>query len=81
MAIPKGIITDDVEQAIFDYDAGIPHPYGPIHPICPGVRTIEHFDDYPLALQTDIPAQLWEELRHEGLIAEGAPTPGAEGEA
>lgn len=33
MAIPKGITTDDVERAIPDYDAGVPHPYGPIHPI------------------------------------------------
>jgi hypothetical protein len=29
----------------------------------------------------DIPEQLWEELRYEGLIAEGAPTPDGRGAA
>jgi hypothetical protein len=29
MAIPKGITEADVKQAIHDYHAGVPHPYGP----------------------------------------------------
>ncbi len=43
--------------------------------IAAGVRTIEHFDDYPAAMTTDVPSQLWDELRHEGLIPADAPTP------
>ncbi len=41
-----------------------------------GVRTIAHLDDYPKALRLAIPADLWAELRAEGLIAAEAPTPG-----
>ena len=41
-----------------------------------GVRTVEHFDEYPRLMALPIPADLWGELRTEGLIAEGAPTPG-----
>ena len=41
-----------------------------------GVRTIGHLDDYPAAMRLPIPAQLWAELRAEGLIAAGAPIPG-----
>ena len=43
--------------------------------IAAGVRTIEHFDDYPAAMAADLPPQLWDELRHEGLIRADAPTP------
>lgn len=43
--------------------------------IAAGVRTIAHFNDYPAAMRTDVPAQLWDELRHEGLIPMEAPTP------
>ena len=61
--------------------AAIQFPLG--HPsvasVTSGVRTIEHFDDYPRALQLDVPDQLWDELREEGLIAAGAPTPGTTG--
>ena len=41
-----------------------------------GVRTAAHLDDYPASLRMAIPAALWAELRQEGLIAAGAPTPG-----
>jgi D-threo-aldose 1-dehydrogenase len=41
-----------------------------------GVRTAAHLDDYPASLRMAIPAALWDELRQEGLIAAGAPTPG-----
>ena len=40
-----------------------------------GVRTVEHLDEYPALLRTRIPAALWEELRHEGLIPPDAPVP------
>ena len=42
-----------------------------------GVRTIEHFDDYPRAMQTPIPDDLWAELRADGLIDPEAPVPSA----
>lgn len=41
-----------------------------------GVRTRAHLDEYPASLRLSIPAALWDELRDEGLIAPGAPTPG-----
>jgi D-threo-aldose 1-dehydrogenase len=40
-----------------------------------GVRSRGHLDDYPTLMRTRIPADLWTELRHEGLIAADAPTP------
>jgi D-threo-aldose 1-dehydrogenase len=40
-----------------------------------GVRSREHLDDYPALLRTPIPADLWVELRHDGLIVADAPTP------
>jgi len=44
--------------------------------ILAGVRTPSHFDDYPDGLRRSIPADLWAELRLEGLIAPEAPVPG-----
>ena len=41
-----------------------------------GVRTIAHLDDYPAMMARPIPADLWAELRVEGLIARDAPVPG-----
>ena len=40
-----------------------------------GVRTAAHLDDYPACLRMEIPPALWADLRDEGLIAPGAPTP------
>ncbi len=40
-----------------------------------GVRTAAHLDEYPASMRTEIPADLWAELRAEELIAAGAPTP------
>jgi D-threo-aldose 1-dehydrogenase len=40
-----------------------------------GVRSVAHLDDYPALMQVTIPAALWAELRHEGLIRPEAPTP------
>ncbi|HEV8281048.1 MAG TPA: aldo/keto reductase [Candidatus Limnocylindrales bacterium] len=40
-----------------------------------GVRSINHLDEYPALLGHAIPADLWSELRHEGLIASDAPVP------
>jgi D-threo-aldose 1-dehydrogenase len=42
-----------------------------------GVRTIEHFDDYPRFMAMPIPGSFWAELRAEGLIAADAPVPNA----
>jgi D-threo-aldose 1-dehydrogenase len=42
-----------------------------------GVRTVEHFDDYPRYLATSIPDDLWRELQTEGLIHPDAPVPAA----
>jgi D-threo-aldose 1-dehydrogenase len=43
--------------------------------VAAGVRTIDHFDDYPRAYDASIPAALWDELRAEGLIDPAAPVP------
>jgi len=40
-----------------------------------GVRTRQHLDDAAAMLEVPLPADLWEELRREGLIAPEAPTP------
>jgi D-threo-aldose 1-dehydrogenase len=40
-----------------------------------GVRRIEHLDEYPAFMRWRIPPGLWDELRAEGLIDPGAPTP------
>ena len=40
-----------------------------------GVRRIEHLDEYPELMRRPIPADLWAELRAEGLIPSGAPVP------
>jgi D-threo-aldose 1-dehydrogenase len=45
--------------------------------IVAGVRSIEHFDDYPRLLREPIPDGLWAELRSESLIAPNAPVPPA----
>lgn len=58
-------------------DAAIQFPLA--HPavvaVAAGVRTAAHLDDYPAAMRRAIPAQLWEELRSEGLIPTHAPVP------
>ena len=41
-----------------------------------GVGQIEHLDDYPTSMRQAIPADLWVELRSEGLLAPDAPVPG-----
>jgi D-threo-aldose 1-dehydrogenase len=40
-----------------------------------GVRRIEHLDEYPELMRRPIPADLWAELRAEGLIPSEAPVP------
>ena len=42
-----------------------------------GVRSTEHLDEYPALLRFPIPADLWEDLRDEGLVVEAAPVPTA----
>jgi D-threo-aldose 1-dehydrogenase len=40
-----------------------------------GVRSIDHLEDYPALMRLSIPTDLWAELRAEGLMPAGAPTP------
>ena len=40
-----------------------------------GVRRIDHLDEYPALMRRPIPADLWTELRAEGLIPDEAPVP------
>ena len=40
-----------------------------------GVRTTAHLEEYPALAARPIPADLWAELRAEGLIRPDAPTP------
>jgi D-threo-aldose 1-dehydrogenase len=41
-----------------------------------GVRTPAHLEEYPALATREIPAELWQELRSEGLIRADAPVPG-----
>jgi D-threo-aldose 1-dehydrogenase len=41
-----------------------------------GVRRIDHLEEYPRLFRETIPADLWNELRHEGLLATDTPVPG-----
>jgi D-threo-aldose 1-dehydrogenase len=41
-----------------------------------GVRRIDHLDEYPELMRRPIPADLWTDLRAEGLIPPDAPVPG-----
>jgi D-threo-aldose 1-dehydrogenase len=45
--------------------------------IVAGVRSVDHFDDYPRLLREPIPDALWAELRAEKLIPSEAPVPSA----
>ena len=66
-------------------DRGVAEPPDPLAPlahpaitaIVAGVRSVDHFDDYPRLLREPIPDALWAELRAERLIAPGAPVPTA----
>jgi D-threo-aldose 1-dehydrogenase len=40
-----------------------------------GVRRVEHLDEYSQLMRWPIPADLWSELKAEGLLAGDAPTP------
>jgi D-threo-aldose 1-dehydrogenase len=42
-----------------------------------GVRSTGHIDEYPALLRHPIPAELWMDLKAEGLLAEHAPVPAA----
>jgi len=57
--------------------AALQFPYA--HPvvatIVAGVRTVAHLDDTVANLRVDIPDQLWDELKAEGLLRADAPTP------
>ena len=57
--------------------AAVQFPLG--HPavvsVVAGVRRIDHLEEYPALMSEPIPAALWAELRHEGLLVAGVPTP------
>jgi D-threo-aldose 1-dehydrogenase len=40
-----------------------------------GVRSVAHLDEYPSLMREPIPAELWDDLRGEGLVDPAAPTP------
>lgn len=46
-----------------------------IRSLIAGVRRIDHLDEYPELMRRPIPADLWAELRSEGLIPDEAPVP------
>jgi D-threo-aldose 1-dehydrogenase len=52
-----------------------PFAHPAIRSLIAGVRRIEHLEEYPELLRRPIPAALWEDLRAEGLIDQGAPVP------
>ena len=58
-------------------DAAIQFPLA--HPavvgLIAGVRTTDHLDEYPAAMQRSSPVALWQELVAEGLLPPDAPTP------
>lgn len=43
--------------------------------VAAGVRQPAHLDEYPVFMRQPIPAELWADLRAEGLIRDDAPTP------
>ena len=43
--------------------------------VVPGARSAEEVDENTRMMRHPVPAQLWEELRHEQLIPRDAPTP------
>ena len=50
-----------------------------IRSLVTGVRRIDHLDEYPAFMRLAIPAELWHDLRSEGLIRADAPVPSAAG--
>ena len=55
--------------------AQFPMAHPAVTTLLTGVRSVDHLDEYPRLLAERIPADLWTELRHEGLIPANAPTP------
>jgi D-threo-aldose 1-dehydrogenase len=43
--------------------------------VLPGIRTIDELEKNLVWLDLPIPDELWAELKHEGLLRDGAPTP------
>jgi D-threo-aldose 1-dehydrogenase len=63
----------DIKAAAIQFP--LAHPA--VAAIVAGVRSVEHFDDYPRLLREPIPDALWAELRSERLIVADAPVPSA----
>ena len=52
-----------------------PMAHPAVESLVAGVRSVAHLDEYPALLAHPIPADLWAELRDEGLIVADAPVP------
>jgi D-threo-aldose 1-dehydrogenase len=52
-----------------------PLAHSAVRSLIAGVRRVEHLDEYPDLMRRPLPADLWAELRAEGLIPTEAPVP------
>jgi D-threo-aldose 1-dehydrogenase len=60
--------------------AQFPLAHPAVRSLIAGVRRVDHLEEYPELLRRPIPADVWAELRAEGLIDPAAPVPnGADG--
>ena len=55
--------------------AQFPLAHSAVVSVVAGVRRIDHLEEYPALFREPIPADLWAELRHEGLLPANAPVP------
>ena len=60
--------------------AQFPLAHPAVRSLIAGVRRLDHLDEYPELLRRPIPADLWADLRAEGLIDPAAPVPNGAGE-
>lgn len=52
-----------------------PLAHSAVASVIPGAATMEQVEQNAELIRTDIPSDLWNELKHEGLIPSSAPTP------
>jgi D-threo-aldose 1-dehydrogenase len=55
--------------------AQFPLAHPAVRSLIAGVRRVDHLDEYPALLSRPIPADLWADLRADGLIGPAAPVP------
>lgn len=63
------------DVALRDAAIRFPLAHPAITSLVTGVRSIQHLEEYPAAMATSIPDDLWVELKDEGLIRSDAPVP------